>query len=106
MEPCIRASGILRPIREMDVGFRFGQMVRGMMDFGKMAWRADTDAWCTQRVMFTKEPGMRIRPMALEFIFTLTAPSMKVTGRMISKMDKAWRAGKTAADMREDTRKE
>ena len=30
---------------------------------------------------------------------------MKATGKMISKTDKVWRAGKTAADMRVDTKK-
>jgi hypothetical protein len=33
-------------------------------------------------------------------------PSTKVTGRMISKMGKEWKAGKMAADMRVDTKRE
>jgi len=32
--------------------------------------------------------------------------SMKVIGRMIFKMDKVWKAGKTEADMRVDTKRE
>ena len=31
---------------------------------------------------------------------------MKVTGRMIFKMDKEWKAGKMAAGMRVDTKRE
>ena len=43
--------------------------------------------------------------MVMEFIFMLMAPNMKVTGRTIFKMVKVWKAGKTAADTKVDTKK-
>jgi hypothetical protein len=43
--------------------------------------------------------------MAMESIFMLTVPNMKDTGRTIFKMDKVWKAGKTAADTKVDTKK-
>jgi len=49
--------------------------------------------------------GKRTKQMVMESIFTLTVLNMKDTGRTISKTAKVWKAGKTAADTREDTKR-
>jgi hypothetical protein len=49
--------------------------------------------------------GKTIKPMASVSTFTSMELNTKVTGRMTSKMDREWRAGKTAAVMKADTKR-
>jgi hypothetical protein len=90
----------------MDLVFKSGQITLSTKESGAKTKPMAEESSGTLMATSTRVNGRMIRLMALEFIFTSTAPSMKVTGRTIFKTDKAWRAGKTAADMREDIRKE
>ena len=53
-----------------------------------------------------KENGKMIRPMGTAFIFMLMVHNMRAIGRMIFRMDRAWKAGKMEVGVREVTRKE
>jgi len=53
----------------------------------------------------TRASGKMTKLMVLEFTSMSTVPNMKATGKTISKTDREWRAGKTAADTKEDIKK-
>ena len=59
----------------------------------------------TLMVIYTKENGRKIKLMDMVFIFMSMAPNMRVIGRLIFKMVKVWKAGKTAVDMKVDIKK-
>lgn len=56
--------------------------------------------------IFTKAPGRMTKLMDLEYTSMSMEHSTRGTGRMTCRMVKEWRAGKTAASMREATRRE
>ena len=85
--------------------FKFGQTMPNMKENGvKTKQMVEVNSGMLM-VIFTKENGRKTRLMDMEFIFTSMVLNMKATGRMIFKMDKVWKAGKTAADTKVDTKK-
>ena len=43
MEQCIKENGLSNQIRKMEEAFKYGQMVRDMMDSGDKEWQMDME---------------------------------------------------------------
>jgi len=89
----------------MDLVFKSGLIMLSMRVNGAKIKPMAEENSGTPMAISMRVNGKTTRLMALVFIFTLMVLNMKATGKMISKTDKAWRAGKTVADMRVDTKK-
>ena len=76
------------------------------MDSGEMEWPMDMEDLCMPKVTFTKENGLRIKQMVMEFTLILMEADMKVNGFKINNMDLVSNNGLTAPSTKVNTSKE
>ena len=101
-----KVNGLLKRAKKMEEVFKFGQMDLDTMGSGEMVWPMDMGALFTQRVMFMRENGLKIKPTDLVFTLIIMVADMKVNGFKINNTDMALNNGQMALNMRVNTNKE
>lgn len=101
-----KVSGSSMKTRKMVEEFKSGLMDLDMMASGEMEWPMATEDSSMLKVMFTRESGLKIKLMAMEFILTLTAAGTKDSGSRINSMDSVLNSGLTEPSTRVSTSKE
>jgi hypothetical protein len=71
---------------------KFGRMEQSTLVTGELAWLKEKEYSITLTEMSIQENFIKIELMASEFMFILMVKSMKVSGKMICKMDQEKRS--------------
>lgn len=91
---------------KMVVEFRYGQMARGTMGSGAMAWRTDMEDSSTLRAMFTKVSGPKIKPMGMACTHTSMVADTKDNGLPTNSTDLELSSGPMVPSTMANTNKE
>jgi hypothetical protein len=78
MEQFIAANGEASTERVTE--FKFGLTALNIWAIGRTIWLTDRVYSIMRMAIFMRVIGLKIKPMALEFISTLMEPGMKATG--------------------------
>ena len=86
--------------------FKYGLIMQNTRVNGEKIKPMGAESSGTPTETSMKASGRTTKLTAMESISMLTVLNMKVIGKTIFKMGRAWKAGKMEADMRVDTKKE
>jgi hypothetical protein len=80
-------------MRELELESKYGKMVQDTLAIGKIIWLMVKGNFTTLMVICSKAIGVKIKQMALAFIFTLKGVDTKGFGKMTFSMGWAKRSG-------------